>query len=246
MKKITTLFFLLFICGVGFSQVRLSSQHPLYELYLRQYYIEESNEAMKESPHSINNIQGSPYVNENFVEGKVFINGKLNKKNVYLRYNVLAEEIEIKPIKNINTYEAVYKDQEIYVSIGGTIYIFAPYQESINKGGYFALIQPGENYILYEKHTVTFKEYKPSNAYRQSQPAEFIKGRDFYLVTKDGKFFKIPKRNSKLVKVMDEKKKEIKEYLDKNDVDLNNKYDVIRLFKYYDSLLPKTQTSDSK
>ena len=176
--------------------------------------------------------------NENFVEGKVFINGKLNKKNVLLRYNIYAEEIEIKNTKYSTSYEALYKDPDIYASIGGTIYIFAPYEDSINKGGYFALIQPGDYYTLYEKSTITFKSFETRSAYRPRQPAKFIKSKDFYLVTKSGKFFKLPKRKSKLAKVMDEKKKkEIENYLDNNKIDLDNRYDVIRLFKYYDSLL---------
>ena len=226
--------------------VRLSSQNPLYEIYLKQYYIEESNKAMGEDPNSIENIEGSPYADENFVEGKVYINGKLNKKDVFLRYNIYAEEIEIKNTKHSTLYEALYKDPEIYASIGGTIYIFAPYEDSTNKGGYFALIQPGTYYTLYEKSTITFKSFEARNAYRPSQPAKFIKGKDYYLVTKSGKFFKLPKRKSKLVKVMDEKKEEIKNYLDNNDIDLDNKYDVIKIFNYYDSLLTESNQPESE
>jgi len=206
---------------------------------IRNIEREEANIAMGEAPNSIENIEGSPYYPEDFVQGNIYMLDKIKQKNVYLRYNMQSDEIEIKENKYSEEYAALIKDPQIYAKVADRTIIFAPYRESVEKGGYFSLVSLGEPYGLYKKSTVVFNEYKIATAYRGSQRAKFDKTEDYYLVNKKGNFFKLPQSRNKILKVMDEFKEEIKNFISARKINLTEEKELISLFEYYNVLLTR-------
>jgi len=59
----------------------------------------------------------------------------------------------------------------------------------------------------------------------------------YYLVGKDGSFYELPTRRSKVLDVMSEKKKEVKRYIKEQDIDLDEEQDLAKLVTYFNSLL---------
>jgi len=222
--------------------IRFSSQNPFWELQSRQIEIEQANEFSGENPNSVDNIEGSPYANENFVFGSLYVDAKLHKKNVLLRYNIFAEEIEISTgVKSKeSTYNALLKNPSFYARIGTTTYIFAPYNDSNKDGGYFEFITSGNHFDLYEKAKILFVKATEPRPYASAAPAKFLRSTDYYLVSKKGKFFKVPNKHSKVIKEWDSDSDVLKAYLKTNNIDLSKKSDVVRTFNFYDSLLSKT------
>lgn len=242
-KYILLLLSLLFINDVVLAQkeypVRASSKNPFWELQSRAIEIESANEFFGDNPNSVDNIEGSPYANKEFVFGKLYINGELSKKNVLLRYNILSEEIEISTSKTSteDTYDALFKDPAYHAKIGNTIYIFANYQDSADDGGYFSFLESGSVFDFYKKMTVTFTPAKESRPYRPAIPAKFEKDTHYYLVSKEGNFFKLPNKKARLIKAMGDKEEEIEAFIKSRNLVVENEVDMIALFKYYDGLL---------
>ncbi|MCH2490220.1 MAG: hypothetical protein MK211_08730 [Flavobacteriales bacterium] len=217
------------------AQTRLSSKRPGFELLMNSHDIGLSNEFFKDDPYMAENIQGSPYANDEFQLGNIYFDGALSQKNAMLRYNIYAEEIEV--LQTADLYQGLLKSTDVYVKIKNDIYIFAPYKESIEDGGYFKLIQEGSVYDLYEKPHVTFTPFKEPTAYAPSKPAIFRQNIDYYLVSKNGKFFEIPLSPSRILKVMDEDKDKLKAYIKENDLNPEELDDLIAIFLYYDTIM---------
>lgn len=243
MKNLIILFCALATVSISLAQrsagsTRLSSQNPFWELKNRWIEINEANIAMGEAPNSVENIEGSPYSPENFITGKIYINGQKSQEHVFLRYNMLNDEIEIKnSAYDTSETKAVIKDPEIYAQVGNTTYIFAPYRGSNEKGGYFAFMKAGNYYDLYKKSTVEFIPFKTTTAYSGSQAAKFKKTDKYYMVNKQGNFFRLPTSKNKLLRVMDEHKEKLAEYIELNKIKLETEGDIIAVFNYYNLLL---------
>jgi len=236
-----------FIIGQHFMSaqerpIRFSSKNPFWELQTRAIDIEATNEFFGDNPNSVENIEGSPYANDEFVFGKLYVNGELSKKNVLLRYNILSEEIEISTSKTAtqDTYDALFKDPAYHAKIGNTIYIFANYYDSAEEGGYFAFLESGKTFDFYKKMIVNFTPAREPRPYSPAVSAKFIKETNYYLVSKEGNFFKLPNKKAKLIRAMSDKEEEIEQYMNSQNLDIENESDMIALFKYYDGLLATT------
>jgi len=225
------------------SPIRLSSQRGGYELMVRQIEIEASNEFFGDAPNSVENIEGSPYIPENFIVGAIYFNSELKQKNVLMRYNTQSDEIEIKTNAYSEDFSALIKDPEIYATVGNQTYIFAPYKGSIAKGGYFSVVKPGGHYDLYKKTSATLVPYKQATAYSGRESAKFEKTKVYYMVTKNGKFFELPNTKNRILKVMDEETGQIKDFIESRNLTFTTENDFVVLFDYYDSLISRRQQS---
>jgi len=182
-------------------------------------------------------IKDQAYLNTNFLVGNIYQDENLLKSNVPMRYNAYADEIEIKNHISEENYGALMKDPSIYAKISKDIYVFIPYDGSNEKGGYFNVLNDGKTYDLYKKTTSLFREpQKAKTSYGRDTPPSFTKNVKYYLV-EDGSFLEMPSRKSKVIKMMDKKKTEIKAYIKDNDINMNKEADMIKLVSYFDSLL---------
>src|SRR5690606_6392623 len=135
------------------------------------------------------------------------------------------------------TYSALIKDPEIFVKIGREIYQFIPFQGSNEKGGYFTVLADGNTYDLYKKTSSVFVEAKKAETnYTKDTPPSFSKTVKYYLV-KDGTFLEMPNSKSRILKMMDQKKSEMKTYIKENKLDIDKESDLIQVISHFDSLL---------
>ncbi|HIB47740.1 MAG TPA: hypothetical protein EYN07_06115 [Flavobacteriaceae bacterium] len=180
---------------------------------------------------------GTPYNNESFLLGNVYNGKELLANDVALRYNAVADEIEIKESLTSPDEDArlLTKSPEIYVKIMGDIYIFAPYKGGVEGGGYFQVLYEGNKIDLYKKLEKDFTPEKISNnSITRDVKASFSDEITYYLADKDGKFYELPKSRNKKLKVFGKKKDEIKAYVRENGLDLNTEKDLLRTTKHYD------------
>ena len=220
----------------GFSQ----ANNAAYNLETRQIDIEQKQAAFGLTEDEFNNIEGSPYANENFLTGTIFQDGKPVLTNILLRYNIFSDEIEIKKSANDkeDSYGALVKDSETFVKIFNDIYVFVPFEGSNEKGNYFTVVSEESVFKLYKKTEVHYSApFKARTTYERDRPANFEKKNYYYLVSKDGSFSELPASKSKIIKVMGKKEKEIKTFIKRNKTNLKAEKDLIKLVKYYNSLL---------
>ncbi len=234
MKKILFTASFVLIAVSLFSQERQSAYTSVYD---RTIDINQKSLAFGLTEAQFNAIKDEAYANPNFLQGTIYQEDQLIKSDVPMRYNAYADEIEIKKNASDEGYSALIKSPDIFVKILNDIYVFVPYEGSNEKGGYFNVLSDGKTYDLYKKTKAVFKEpQKAETSYQRDSPPSFPKTTTYYLV-KDGTFYEVPNSKSKMLKIMDKKKAEIKTYMKQNNLDLDKEGDLIKVVSYFDSLL---------
>lgn len=233
MKKII-LFSLSFLSTISVFSQAANSQ---YDMYSRTIDINQKSLAFGLTEAQFNSIKDEAYANPNFVQGKIFQEDQLIKDDVPMRYNTFADEIEIKKNSSDANYGALIKDPTIFVKMFKDLYVFVPYEGSNEKGGYFNVLSDGKTYDLYKKTKAVFREpQKAETSYARDMPPSFPKTVTYYLV-QNGTFLEMPSSESKILKMMDKKKTEMKKYMKENNIDLDKEQDMIKTISYFDSLL---------
>jgi len=208
-----------------------------YDIFSRTIDLNQKSLAFGMTEAEFNTIKDEAYLNANFLVGNIYQDDKLLKNNVPMRYNAYADEIEIKNHVAEENYGALIKDPSIYVKINQDIYVFIPYEDSNEKGGYFNILADGKAYDLYKKTTAVFlKPEKAQTSYQRDTPPSFDKTAKYYLV-KEGTFYELPSSNAKLLNMMDSKKNEVKAYIKENNLDLEKEIELVKAITYFDSLL---------
>ena len=207
------------------------------DAFLLDTYIKRQNKGINFK--DTKSYKGTPYNNPNYLLGNIYKEGKLLANNIAIRYNAVADEMEVKqnPSDSDDDARVLTKSQDIYVKIIDAIYVFVPYQGGIEKGGYFQVIFEGNNIALYKKHVKDFHpEKKATSSITKTLPAVFKDKPVYYLVTKKGTFYQMPKSKSKKLKVFGEKQNKMKDFTKQNSLDLNKEQDLLTAIKYYDTL----------
>lgn len=182
---------------------------------------------------------GSPYYKPNYGMGNVYKNKTLLAQNVGLRYNVVADEIEVKETLDtpISDARPLPKDPEVFVKIDGAIFVFAAYKGGIEGGGYFQVLYEGDKIDVFKKLNKKFYPSKPAKtSITRATKAKFVDKPVYYLVSKNGKFYELPSARKKKLDVFGKNKKLISDYVDKNRLDLNKEQDLIAVVVYFNSL----------
>ncbi len=233
MKKIYILALVAFSTLSSLAQ----RQNIQFDVYSRTIDLNQKSLAFGLTEAQFNAIKDEAYANPTFVNGNIYQGEDLLKSNVPMRYNAFADEIEIKKDMSTTDYGALIKDPNIFVKMNFDIYVFVPFQGSNEKGGYFNVLSDGKTYDLYKKTKSVFREArKARTSYESDTPPSFVKNTTYYLVQK-GTFLEMPTSKSKIIKMMDSKKKEIKEYVKQNNIDVDKEGDLIKLVSYFDSLI---------
>lgn len=235
MKKLITLSIIILITFPALSQT--GSRTIGADIFSRTIDLNQKSLAFGLTEAQFDAIKDEAYANPNFVQGKIFQEESLIKDDVLMRYNAYADEIEIKKNASDESYGALIKDPSIFVKMFRDIYVFVPYEGNNEKGGYFNVLNDGKTYDLYKKTTAIFREpQKAETSYARDMPPSFPKTVTYYLV-QNGTFLEMPSSKSKILKMMDRKKKEVKEYINQNNIDVDKEADLIKLVSYFDSIL---------
>jgi hypothetical protein len=241
MKKILiTLSITLFFSSMGVAQNLFGAsarRQMVNDIYQLDEYIKRQNRGVDYA--DTESYVGTPYNNPSYLPGNVYNGNELLATNVALRYNAVADEIEIKESLSSPDDEAkvLTKSPDIFVKIQSDIFVFVPYEGGIEGGGYFQVLHEGPRYDLFKKMVKDFKPYKKaSTSITRDIPASFIDRPVYYIVTKSGKFYQLPEKQSKMYQVFSENKELVKEYVKENDLDLREEKDLVRLIKYYNTI----------
>ena len=224
--------FVLGFVKYSFSQFGVSYEtRQVLQLYNENKFISKSDK----STLTEIDVEGSPYLKDEFVNGSIYTVQKVHFEEVPLRYNIFNDELEFKTPTNevlaLATPDIVEK-----VVIGDTILVFLSYVDSNKtKNGYFLLLEEGKA-SLYAKPGVIFKKETLPEAYKDPEPAKFQKiSDDYYLGFNTGSA--IPVNNKKsLVAAFPDNQEKIEKYISKNKIKTNKPGSLTELVKYYNSL----------
>lgn len=238
MKKV----FILAFAFVTLFQVEAIAQEFNNNLFLSDVF--RVDEFIKRQNYGIDyantdSYKGTPYNHPNFLNGNIYKGAELLATNIAIRFNAVADEMEVKESLSTPDDQAklLTKDPDIYVKIMNDIFVFVPFQGGVEGGGYFKVMFEGNKYDLFKKMVKEFQAEKKANtSITTSVPAKFIDKPVYYIVTKEGKFFELPKSRSKKLKVFGSNKDVIKKYVNEKGFDLNDEKDLEKVIRYYDTI----------
>jgi hypothetical protein len=199
------------------------------------YHIQQNSTKAK---IDLSSVEGSPYEQETFVLGKVSEQLTNNSMNYYLRYNIYNDEIQMKLnlddekivglIKSLNHYAVINNKEYHYMSYSNN-------NKNINEG-YFILASNDTKNSIYLKKIVKFKEGQPEkDSFRKAIPSAF-KNFERYYYQKDRVLFQIPTKKKEILVLFSEEKEDLKKFMKTEKINLKDEKDLIKLFKYYDTL----------
>lgn len=179
-------------------------------------------------------IVGSPYLNEEFQQGVIEIEGKGPLK-AYVRYNVVSEQMEIKtnPVSQ-QTYMLPSGQRATYQIGDQTFVLDKITADGETFYGYFIEHYDGDNLRVLGKPTAKVSEaIKAQNTYQKDRPAEIQIEENYFIVLENGDAEKVRLRNRDLRKVFNSKP--AKEYLSDNRI--RSVEDLAAFARYYDNAL---------
>jgi len=184
---------------------------------------------------SENDIEGSPYLNDEFINGTIFTTSKYQFVDVPLRYNIYNDQIEFKtPTNEIQALETPGIVET--VEFGDYKMVYIPYTNSKKiRHGFFTLEEKG-NVSLYSRLDVIFKKAEESGAYTDAVPAKFKKKSDSYYIRIGLEQAKKVDCKKDLLEIFPDHEDEIKVFIKKNKVKTNKPEKLKELVRYYNSL----------
>lgn len=239
MKKLLLLFVILLVSqnfiaqnfGEGYGTRQFTN-----DLFLLDEYIKRQSKGIDFKDTS--SYTGTPYNHPSYLMGNIYRNDSLWASNIAIRYNAVADEMEIKESLNSKDEDArvLTKSPDVFVKIMNDIFIFAPYKGGVEKGGYFQVLSEGNKIDLYKKWVKDFNPAKKATtSLTKDVPASFEDEPIYYIVDKKGKFYELPSSRNKKLKVFGDNKDAVKDYVKKYDLDINDEKDLIKVIKYYDT-----------
>jgi hypothetical protein len=206
------LFIFIFICWwqTGFSQVIPGDD---LNSFLDRYNYEKKRE-LQEIYATYQSIEGTPFLDEEFVKGTAIINDSVQIEDVPLRYDIYRDRIqfmhkeevilEIDPTQNIN------------FDFGDHLFVIQEYlDDKEKKRGVLELLVDG-SVRLYKKYEVVFKPATKPIGFKDAEPDRFERKDDEYLIAIEDGLPEIVQRKNDVYQILKACKPDIEEYAKNN------------------------------
>jgi len=186
---------------------------------------------------TLDDIEGTIYLDEQFYLGTLFLEGKAFKK-LQLRYDAYNDEMELKESTAPGEVKALVKDPGLSCSLNGTTYIYTSMtgKNDTQRRGYLIPLYEGKRYRLYERKIKDFKEGKQAKtSHGTSFPNRFVDENEFYVTTDGGIPEILPAKKSEIISIFG-KEKAIKKFIRDKKIDVSKASDLVNLFAYVNTL----------
>ncbi len=225
-QLILTVILLISVQNVSFSQTtnlssNIAEDNEILSKYLGGQYSNTSS-----------NIEGSPFLNEDFQNGMILFDGRA--LSTQLRYNVVREEMQVLFKKNEYSLK-----EGMDVNIGDKFYQKFEYKrDGKNYQGYFEVLSMAkdDSILLLRKD---FKKIRPGQAAGAMRPAKspkYVDHSNFYLKVGNSKPFEIHGRRKKFLKSLPEEyQEEVKNFMKENKLSARNQEDLLKVVDYLNS-----------
>jgi hypothetical protein len=182
-----------------------------------------------EKTNEYHNIDGSAYLNSEFVEGTLFLKDTTAVK-LPLRYNIYTNEMEY---QYMGVNYVVGNPQILNkVLLGESVFVYLTF---IPKEGYFEVLESGKCF-LFQKRSLKFKPAEGPKPVEGVVPAKFVKEPDvFYIVVGNSQAIEIEDMKSVINALQDQKPK-IESFIKQEKINRTKKENLIEIAKYYNSL----------
>lgn len=180
-------------------------------------------------------IEGSPYLNDEFVSGAIYTVQKIQYVEILLRYNIYNDNLEFKTpaneVQSLATPEIVET-----AFLGDNQFVYSPFlAANKTKNGFLILLEEGKA-SLFSKPVVAFKEATEPAAYKPAEPAKFVRKANEYFVRIGKEPAKPVSGKKELIAAFPDNQEKMEKYIEKNKIKTNKPEDLIEVVRYYNSL----------
>ena len=231
MKKYISLFIILLFSSAGlYAQSIYDLRNAIDFFELNKISKGEYRNRLTES-----DIEGSPYFNDEFTPGTIYTYQKIQYNDIPLRYNIFNDEMEFQTpdeqILAIAAPEIVEK-----AVVGENTFSNIPYKLGNKvKRAYFILLTEGK-LSLYARPEVLYQKPKEAAAYKEPEPAKFIKRPDtYYLRLNQQAAVKIESKKD-LDNFFIDHQSQLESFIKKNKIKPGKGDKMMELVEYYNSL----------
>ncbi len=227
MRLIFILISCIAFCYTGFSQAYIISDIGSLS---DQFNFEKSRANVLNGPN-YSNIEGSPYLSEEFIPGEVILNDSIRFEKIPLRYNIYSDKIEFrndrKQILEIDASNQAYR-----FNFGNLCFTSSDYSyNGHNERGILELLADGK-IRLYKKYLIDFKPATKAIGFKDAEPDKFVRLDDDYLIA-TGQGNPEPFRNTKeLLGKLKQIKPDIEQYAKDQKLKLKSEKGLIQLIQF--------------
>jgi hypothetical protein len=188
----------------------------------------------KDTDRSVKDFEGSPFLNEQFVQGQIISTGK-KLTAVPLRYNIFNDQMEFR--QNDLTYALYPEGRIVKVILGDETYVVEKYEiKGKMDYGYLSRLDSGKLTVLVKK-VVRFTESQEAKALESSnKPAKFTRVPDvYYYKIGNGELTKAGSLKS-LITSLPDNQDQAESYAKREKISTRNAEDLKKLAAYYNGL----------
>ncbi|WP_423128650.1 hypothetical protein [Gaoshiqia sp. Z1-71] len=180
---------------------------------------------------SYDQMGGSPFLNNEFVSGEIFLTDSTSYKNVPLRYNIYTDNMEFRDKSN-QILEVGDPRKFDRFELNGAVFRYLPYNSgSRTESGYLLELTPGKA-TLYKKIKISLRNAVPPQAYKDAEPPTFVSVPPEYYLALTGHETEKVKSNKHLTELLKPIQPDIDDYIKNEKLKLNKEEDLIRAVSY--------------
>ena len=207
------------------------------------YYVKFQNN----SKFDLSDIQGSPFLNEEFAFGNILENKSMKKVETNLRYDMYKDLFEIQlesGSETINTLDRTknidyYLNGEKFVLIQSRIININHYDSG--NGYVVELIPENDNAALYKRYYVDIKPGSKANTSYEVEIPPSIKKKVMYIVKIENDYYELPANKKEIVEVFLDNQNDLKSYIKEKKFKFKGdekevQDQMVQLVRYYNSL----------
>lgn len=227
MKKLILLLIILNICST------LLAQHVIFDFDLEIPGYDSGARNLLKLTESLkyDNVQGSPYLRKEFLNGQIQINDTARYNNLLLRYNIYDDQIEFKT-KNDQIMALINPGQYQFIRIGDQTFVCLTYRISKREQtGILEILAAGKA-MLYKKYEVDFTAESEAKPFKDPEPDRFIEKNPAYLISIDDEPPAIMKNNRSVLNALERVKPNIAAYIQEQKINLKKEEDLVKIIQY--------------
>ncbi len=223
--KFTLPLLLLSVIQIGYSQVLFRNEKTLDLIDMIDF---------RERIDRYVDVDGSPYMNDEFIEGNIYYNNEFRYADIPLRYNIFNDDMEFKfkgSVLAMEPYQPINK-----IVIAEDTFIISDYMEGKQLvKGYFELLEEGKADLI-KQLNVKFEEAEPAKPFFAPKPARFVREKPTYYIRVKNAIPQKVRGIKRLIRTIGDKEEKLLEYARENRISRGNIKEIEKLVAYYNSL----------
>ncbi len=185
--------------------------------------------------------RGSPMMFEEWKSGELYFSTKTRKGNLRLNYNAYTDDIYYNNSDNKREYIVLDKQYIDYMVLEtgdpGKLMIMRKTLLPKTMEYVFMEVLYSGKLNLFLRISKSYFEANTGQGYATRTYNEYVKDYEYYFSGTDYIAYKLKTRKRPFLKIFGEDQDRIGNYMEENDIDLKKQEDLIRVFRYYDTVI---------